>query len=119
MDIKFSGINIFTPHPVRSFEFYKKLGLRVVETSEPDNRWYGAMLALCDGADEPVIWIWRSTEEAEATRNRLVFSAGEHMDEVYERIKAAGIEIEPPYTAEWGGREMALTDPDGNSILFL
>jgi hypothetical protein len=59
MNFSFSGINIHSNDPPESFAFYKKLGLRVLEECAPDDKWYGATLALQDGSDEPKIWIWR------------------------------------------------------------
>ena len=57
MEFKFSGINIYNKRPEVVFKFYKKLGFRVLEEVSPDNKWYGATLALQDGANEPMIWI--------------------------------------------------------------
>lgn len=100
--------------------FYKKLGFRVLEESAPDNQWYGAMLALQDDDNEPVIWIWRSPEDAETTVcNHFVFTTNGKLKETYESIKSAGITCDPPFTAVWGGQELNLTDPDGNQLLFL
>ena len=48
MNFKFSGINIYSKKPEMVFEFYKKLGFRVLEEGAPDDKWYGAMLALQD-----------------------------------------------------------------------
>ena len=59
MEFKFSGINIYSKKPEVVFEFYKKLGFRVMEEVSPDDKWYGSTLALHDGSDEPMIWIWR------------------------------------------------------------
>ena len=47
-----------------------------------------------------------------------IFHCGD-IDRTYERLKARGCAIEPPQTQFYGGREMTLTDPDGNVLLFL
>lgn len=120
MDYKFSGINIYSKKPEVVFEFYEKLGFRVIEKVSPDNKWYGSTLSLQDGADEPKIWIWRqSDEDSSVVCNHFVFFANGKLDEIYENIIAKGIDCKPPFTAAWGGRELILHDPEGNELLFL
>jgi catechol 2,3-dioxygenase-like lactoylglutathione lyase family enzyme len=120
MEFKFAGLNIYSKKPVETLAFYKKLGFRVLEEPDSDNQWYGAMLALQDDDNEPVIWIWRLSEDAEITAcNHFVFTTNGKLNETYERIKSAGIACDPPFTAVWGGQELNLTDPDGNQLLFL
>jgi hypothetical protein len=120
MEFKFGGINIYSKQPEESFTFYQKLGFRVLEEPAPDNQWYGAMLALQDDDNEPVIWIWRSPEGTEITAcNHFVFTTNGKLNETYELIKSAGIACDPPFTAVWGGKELNLTDPAGNQLLFL
>ena len=62
MEVAFSGINIYSKKPEAVFEFYKKLGFRVLEEVAPDDKWYGSTLALQDGDNAPIIWIWRQSE---------------------------------------------------------
>jgi catechol 2,3-dioxygenase-like lactoylglutathione lyase family enzyme len=41
------------------------------------------------------------------------------VDALYRTIRARGVYIDnPPQDAPWGGREMSLTDPDGNRLRF-
>lgn len=120
MEFKFSGINIYSKKPEVVFEFYKKLGFKVLEESAADDEWYGAMFALQEDKNEPMIWIWRQGDkDNNIVCNHFVFSTNGKMDEVYENIIAAGIECKPPFTAVWGGRELKLHDPEGNVLLFL
>ena len=63
MEVAFSGINIYSKKPEAVFEFYKKLGFRVLEEVAPDDKWYGSTLALQDGDNAPIIWIWRQSDE--------------------------------------------------------
>ena len=85
----------------------QELGFRVLEEVSSDDKWYGSTLALQDGSDEPMIWIWRQGDEDNSVVcNHFVFSTNGKMDEVYENIVAAGIECNPPFTAAWGGREL-------------
>ena len=120
MRFQFSGINIYSKKPKVVFDFYKKLGFRVLEEVPSDNKWYGSTLALQDGADTPMIWIWRrSDEDDNVVCNHFVFSADGKMNEIYETITAAGIECNPHFIAAWGGMEFILHDPEGNELLFL
>lgn len=114
----FAGVNIYSRQPERILDFYKKLGLCV--KVQPEEKYFGAELALTAAENGPVIWIWSVAEDEDAPcRNHLVFTADGKLDRVYENIQAAGIECEPPKCAPWGGMELLLADPDGNEILFL
>ncbi len=48
----------------------------------------------------------------------MVFEVDD-LEETYEKIISQGIAINPPRTADWGGQELTLKDPDGNIIMFL
>lgn len=48
----------------------------------------------------------------------LVFDCDD-LDKTYEELLTKGLNIDPPRTAVWGGRELYVTDPDGNTILLL
>ena len=120
MQFQFSGVNIYSKTPEVVLAFYQKLGFRVLNECPFDDRWYGAMLALQDSADQPVIWIWRQdAEDDRMVCNHFVFSANGMLDAIYAGVTAAGIDCDPPSTAAWGGRELILQDPAGNELLFL
>jgi len=123
MNFKFSGINIQSDRPADTFAFYMKLGFRALEECAPDDKWYGAEFALQDDSDEPKIWIWRRQPGDDmVVQNLFVFRSGEkedRLDELYTQFTQAGVSCPKPETAVWGGREMMLTDPDGNRLLFL
>jgi len=123
MSIKFSGINIMAKDPVKSFEFYKGLGLPVSEEASPDDKYYGASFHIGDGA---ALWIWRDdggndTENTGRMTIQIVLGMGglENMQKNYQAYKAKGYAISEPEKQFYGGWEMQLTDPDGNKILFL
>jgi uncharacterized glyoxalase superfamily protein PhnB len=40
------------------------------------------------------------------------------LDEIYERLKSAGVELEPPATRSWGLKELEVIDPDGSLLRF-
>ena len=119
MNFRFDGININSQNPHEVFEFYKKLGFRVLETADPESKWYGAALALQEDVDAPKIWIWNIQEGDAPIVNQFVFDTGDRLDELYEQFMQKGISCKPPHTAEWGGKELILTDPAGNTLLFL
>lgn len=120
MKFEFTGINIYSKNPEKVFDFYKKLGFRVLEEVPPNNEYYGSTLALSEADNPPLIWIWRQKDnDNSVVRNHLSFSTNGKMDEVYEKIISAGIKCDPPFIAAWGGRELILYDPEGNELLFL
>ena len=41
------------------------------------------------------------------------------LDKLYADLKAKGVELNPPKTADWGGQELVMQDPDGNTIIVL
>lgn len=49
MEFSFSGVNLFSANPARTFAFYQALGLPVVEIPKEEGPWYGAVLALQEG----------------------------------------------------------------------
>ena len=43
----------------------------------------------------------------------------DHLDEIYEKLLAAEIEVEsPPTQRQWGRRDCLVRDPDGNLLEF-
>ena len=101
-----------------SFAFYKGIGLAVGEEVEPDNPPCGASFRLSEDADGPILRIWRKQQGDALPRNLLVLGCDD-IDKTYRDLHSAGYTVEPPVVASYGGKEMYLTDPDGNSILFL
>ena len=123
MSIGFSGINIMAKDPVKSFEFYKGLGLSVSEEAAPDDEYYGASFRI---GDDAALWIWRDNETCDAENKgrmtiQIVLGTGglENMQKNYQEYKAKGYAFSEPEKQFYGGWEMNLTDPDGNKILFL
>ena len=116
--MKFHGLNYYSKQPEKLFEFYKALGLRVHQEKESDD-YFGAALALTD-EKEPLMWIWTiPADKEQLCCNNLYFNTEGTVYEVYERIKAAGIECPEPVKTFWGGVELIVTDPDGNTILYI
>ncbi|WP_037320148.1 VOC family protein [Amycolatopsis orientalis] len=94
----------YSPDVAAMTRFYQVLGLRVGSVSRPGG-WIempaeGGMLAL-----------HRSSGE-EAGRCELAFEVGEPLEDIAERLRAAGFEPEPPVD-EGFGFSMRVQDPDG------
>jgi len=125
MSIKFSGINIFAKEPVKSYKFYKGLGLPVSEVDEipTDGATLGEWWSASFDMDGKTLWIWNGThgKNSPSRCNELVMGCEglDEMNRMYEEYKAAGYEISKPELQFYGGWEMHLVDPDGNKILFL
>ena len=120
MSIMFSGINIMAKDPVKSFEFYKGLGLPINEEAAPDDEHYGASLRIGDNMS---LWIWRdddSNDVRSTGRTTIQIVLGlEDIDKSHAEFKKMGYAVSDVEQMFYGGREMNLIDPDGNHILFL
>ena len=116
MSITFAGINIHAKDPVASFAFYKGIGLTVTEEAEPDSEWYGASFELGGGT----LWIWRDNSGTEGSGRmtmQIVMQCSD-INKSYYDLKESGYLVTEPELMFYGGKEMHLTDPDGNKILF-
>jgi uncharacterized glyoxalase superfamily protein PhnB len=113
---KFSGMNISSKNPKKLVQFYNEtLGIPILEN---DENYDGVVFGYIK--DAPVFWIWDENEWGKSNEGAvcLVFDCDDH-DKTYNELKEKGIELEPPVTASWGGKELKLKDPDGNNILIL
>ena len=116
--MNFHGINYYSKQPQRLLNFYRTLGFRVVQEKESDD-YFGVALALTD-QKEPLIWIWSISEDKEQPCcNNLYFTINGKVIEVYASLKAKGIACPEPVKTFWGGMELLVTDPDGNTILYV
>ncbi len=116
MITKFRGINISSKDPKRLVLFYRDiLGLKVLG----DDPHYDGV-TFGNNEDEPVFWIWDENIWGASTAGAvtLVFDCDDH-DKMYEELKAKGVDLDPPKTAVWGGKELFVKDPGGNTVLIL
>ena len=114
MAISFSGINIYTKDPAKSLEFYKGLGLQVVNEGDLKTAWFGAELKF----GELTIWIWSDKEGKCNVKNNFVI----HCDDILEthnELRSKGYNISEPELMFYGDYEMKLYDADENLLLFL
>ena len=116
MITNFRGMNISSKAPQRLVAFYRDtLGIPVLEDDEnSDGVTFGYH------PDEPVFWIWDENKWGKIGTGTVcfVFDCDDH-EKTYQELKAKGVELDPPKTAVWGGKELYVTDPDGNTLLLL
>ncbi len=100
--------------PVRDLEValahYARLGFATRRYAEPAVYGY----AEADGVDLHLGVVTDLDKSCRASAYLFVDNA----DALAARWQAAGVEVHPPQDTEWGKREGAVVDPDGNVIRF-
>ncbi|WP_430534729.1 VOC family protein [Listeria rocourtiae] len=113
----FEGINIAVNDPKTFVLFYKdQLGVPLV--FEGHGNYVGAKLAFSRNDPGIIVWDKASGDVAVHDLTEFVFRSAD-LDKTYETLKFNGVDIQPPFLAEWGGKELRCADPEGNSILIL
>jgi catechol 2,3-dioxygenase-like lactoylglutathione lyase family enzyme len=113
---KFSGINISSKDPKGLALFYRDvLGIKMLED---DPNFDG--VSFGNDKNEPKLWIWDENKWGKTNEGSvcLVFDCDDH-DKTYQELKQKGVSLDPPKIAVWGGKELYVKDPDGNTILIL
>ena len=116
MITKFRGTNISSKDPRRLALFYRDvLGLKMAD----ENPGYDGV-TFGNGEGEPVFWIWDENKWGKSNEGPvcLVFDCDDH-EATYHNLKEKGVCLDPPKTAVWGGKELYVKDPDGNTVLIL
>ena len=116
MITRFRGMNISSKNPERLAIFYRDiLGIKMIED---DANYDGVTFG--NDANEPIFWIWDENKWGKSNTGKVtfVFDCDDH-DKTYEELRRKGAELNPPKTAVWGGKELFIKDPDGNTILIL
>jgi len=120
--MQFSGINLYAKDALKSYEFYKGLGLAVKNVGENTaDEWWCATFDI----NGSTLWIWKARPESTQGNNRaavqLIIGCGglDNMNAMHADLTAKEYAISAPELQFYGGHEMHLTDPDGNQILFL
>ncbi len=117
MITSFGGINISSKDPEGMTKFYnEKLGIPIIGNDPAD--FDGAEIGF--DIDQPHIWIWDETKWGKTNKGTVTFVFGcDDHDKTYEELKQKGVGLDPPTTATWGGKELHVKDPDGNTVLIL
>ena len=113
----FGGMNISSKDPEAMVKFYnEKLGIRIL--SNDLTNYDGIEIGF--RMDQPRIWIWDEAKWGKSNTGTVtfVFQCDDH-DRTYQELKRKGVELDPPAVASWGGMELYVKDPDGNTILIL
>ncbi len=116
MITNYKCVNISSVNPKALVEFYNLvLGIPILEH---DENYDGVSLGFKN--DSPVITIWDENNWGKSSEGKVnfVFECDD-LESTYEDLKAKGVNLEPPKTAVWGGKELQLLDLDGNKILLL
>ena len=117
MIVKFGGMNISSANPEAMVRFYTEtLGIPLLSGGPGD--YDGAEVGY--DIDQPHIWIWDAARwgRANAGAVTFVFECDDH-DKTYEELTRKGLTLDPPVVASWGGKELHVKDPDGNTLLLL
>lgn len=116
MITKFRGMNISSKDPKQLALFYQDiLGLTMLET---DTNYDGVTFG--NNNNEPIFWIWDENKWGKTNTGTVtfVFDCDDH-DKTFEELRQKGVKLDPPKVAIWGGKELYVKDPDGNTILIL
>jgi catechol 2,3-dioxygenase-like lactoylglutathione lyase family enzyme len=117
MITQFYGINISSQNPEQLVKFYnEKLGVPILEKDQ--DSYDGAELGFLENAPVIVVWDEKRWGKSSERPVNFVFRCDD-LDRTYEELKAKGLPIQPPTTADWGGKELLFEDPDGNKVLLL
>ena len=103
-------VTVYTPKPMETAEFYKKLGLKIIVDSLPRyGRW-----ECPDG--ETTLSI-HAAENVPENQSLVLYFECEDLDAKVRELKERGLNFEQEPTDQvWAWREAYLRDPAGNRI---
>lgn len=116
MIVNYHCVNLSSVHPRALVAFYHDtLGIPIIEG---DESYDGVSLGFIK--DAPVIVVWDENKWGKSSEGivNFVFRCDD-VEKTYEELKEKGLILEPPTTADWGGKELSFPDPDGNKISLL
>jgi len=114
--VRFSGIHIGSNDPKRLVLFYRDiLGWTALDNGSDFDG------VRFEGRDEnPVLWVWDENKHGKFNEGTiyLVFDCPDP-DAMYQNLIEKGVILDPPIMCSWGGKELMVTDPDGNKLLMV
>lgn len=108
-------VNISSKDPKALAEFYRTIGAPVFVENDCYDGWN-----IGDPEKGGSVCCWDENRWGKSTAGFVtIVLNSDDVQTTYEELKAKGLDIDPPKTAEWGGRELTFKDPDGNTVLVL
>lgn len=115
MITKFHSVNITSKDPKALAEFYRTIGAPVFVENNCYDGWF-----IGSPQNGGTICVWDENLWGKSSAGFItVVLDSDDVQETYEEIRSKGFDIAPPRTADWGGQELVLNDPDGNVIMIL
>ncbi|MGI6173778.1 MAG: VOC family protein [Christensenellales bacterium] len=113
--LKFHCVNISSKGPKALAVFYRAIGAPVFVENDRYDDW-----KIGDPKKGGSVCIWDENRWGKSTAGHItIVLNADDVQSTYEEIKSRGIETDPPKTADWGGKELVLRDPDGNIVMIL
>jgi catechol 2,3-dioxygenase-like lactoylglutathione lyase family enzyme len=111
-----SGLAIYCRNLAKSAAFYESLGMeqKKQETGHVTmySNWFWIDL-------RPLPKEQKAADAATGASGPLAYLSVDDVDAVYKEAKAAGMKpLSEPQDSEFGNREFAVRDPDGNQLVF-
>lgn len=108
-------VNISSKDPKALADFYRSIGAPVFVEDDCYDGW-----SLGDPEKGGTICCWDESRWGKSTAGFVtIVLHSDGVQQTYEAIRAAGVDIDPPRTADWGGQELSFKDPDGNIVMIL
>jgi len=108
-------VNITSKDPKGLAEFYRTMGAPVSVQDENYDGWH-----LGNEGDKSYICVWDENAWGKSTGGPLtIVFVADDLEKTYQELKGKGIAIDPPRRTDWGGQELLLDDPDGNTVMIL
>lgn len=111
----FQCVNISSKDPKALADFYTAIGAPVYVE---DGCYDGWNIGSPDKGGYVCCWDENRWGKSTAGFVTIVLNSDD-VQETYEEIRAKGFDIDPPRTADWGGKELTFKDPDGNIVMIL
>ena len=111
----FQCVNISSKDPKALADFYRLIGAPVFVENDCYDGWN-----IGSPGQGGYVCCWDENTWGKSTAGFVTIVLNcDDVQKTYEEIKAKGFDIDLPKTADWGGKELTFTDPDGNLVMIL